>query len=371
MGSAGKSTIIRHYFILHLKYLCATNSNYKYCNEDWSEKKDEIEGDDEIWKNKIRENIINAFDIFIKQVYKNGDKFENEELQVFAKSLEHLYANKSEIPSVEMSDLFREHLINLLNDPSFKKALALKNKIQIDEPERKPFDGLAYFLNETKLKEVFYTSYIPSEEDKIYSRLPTIEVHRYYFMLNKTKIEIYDAGGQASERVRLLSYLSRWNTGQNSSSNNRSFILFVVSLSDYNVKHPEYPDKTLLDESAAFMDALLNSEHTRHCGVLIFFNKKDRFFEKITDELCRDDVDYIKDGLSPAELRDYKLNGKFKKDKMFDAVELKFFKLLEEKHKNKSSYSRNTCAVDPKIMETFHDVIKNEILLENISGILP
>uniref|UniRef100_A0AC34FG43 Uncharacterized protein n=1 Tax=Panagrolaimus sp. ES5 TaxID=591445 RepID=A0AC34FG43_9BILA len=148
MGSAGKSTIIRH-----LKFLCTKNSNYKYCNEDWSEKKDEeIECDDEIWKNKIRENIINAFDIFIKQVYKNEDKFESEELEVFAKSLEHLYANKSEIPSVEMSDLFREHLINLLNDPAFKKALAQKNKIQIDEAERKPFDGLSYFLNEIKLK---------------------------------------------------------------------------------------------------------------------------------------------------------------------------------------------------------------------------
>ena len=147
IGSAGKSTIIRH-----LKYLCSTNSNYKYCNPDWTEKREDTEYDDELWRNTIRENIINTFDIFIKQVYKNGDVFEGEDLEAFAKSIEHLYANKSEIPSVEMSDLFREHLIKLLNDPAFKKALALRNKMQIDEAERKPFDGLVYFLNEEKLK---------------------------------------------------------------------------------------------------------------------------------------------------------------------------------------------------------------------------
>ena len=50
-------------------------------------------------------------------------------------------------------------------------------------------------------QDVFFTNYIPSAEDKIHSRLPTIDVHQYYFMLNKIKIEIYDAGGQASERV--------------------------------------------------------------------------------------------------------------------------------------------------------------------------
>uniref|UniRef100_A0A914QGG8 Uncharacterized protein n=1 Tax=Panagrolaimus davidi TaxID=227884 RepID=A0A914QGG8_9BILA len=369
MGSAGKSTIIRH-----LIYLCKTNPRYKYCNEDWSEKQNdeiEFECDTEIWKNKIRENIINAFDIFIKQVYENSDKFQNRDLEIFAKSLQNLNKNKSEISLIEMSDLFYSRLICLLKDPAFKRALAMKNRIQIHEPERKLFDGLKYFLNEEKLKFVFSKNYIPSEADKIRCRLPTTGVQRHYFILKKTKIEIYDAGGQKSERAELLNNLNKWNTSRNCTSNNESFILFVASLADYNVRHPNYPNQTLLDESAAFMDILLNNDHIRHCGILIFFNKKDRFFEKLSDQFCRNDIDFIKESLSPIELKEYKLYGRFRRKTMYKAAEYKFIKILKQKYKDRSCYSKNTCAIDPTIMGTFISVIKNEIFIKVVSEIVP
>lgn len=51
------------------------------------------------------------------------------------------------------------------------------------------------------LKEVFDENYEPSDEDKVFSRKPTENMHNYKFMINDTKIEIHDVGGQKSELV--------------------------------------------------------------------------------------------------------------------------------------------------------------------------
>lgn len=60
MGSAGKSTIIRQ-----LQSLCQKNHSYKFCNDDWSEKK-LIDIDKGLWQATIQKNILDCFDIFSK-----------------------------------------------------------------------------------------------------------------------------------------------------------------------------------------------------------------------------------------------------------------------------------------------------------------
>lgn len=60
MGSAGKSTIIRQ-----LQLLSHKNSNYKFCNDDWTELRT-TEIDTEAWQATIRRNILDCFDIFVK-----------------------------------------------------------------------------------------------------------------------------------------------------------------------------------------------------------------------------------------------------------------------------------------------------------------
>lgn len=135
-----------------------------------------------------------------------------------------------------------------------------------------------------------------------------------------------------------MSYLSRWHA--NNPNNNKNFILFVASLADYNVKHPQYEHKTLLDEAVAFLEVLLNNDYTRHCGLLLFLNKKDRFLDKMGDEMCREDIDYISDGLSSADVRSYKITGRFDKKQMMEAAASKLIQMLKEKYSNNNSYLR-------------------------------
>lgn len=53
----------------------------------------------------------------------------------------------------------------------------------------------------TVVKEVFNEDYVASDEDKVHSRNPTVDMHQYRFRINQTRIEISDVGGQRSELV--------------------------------------------------------------------------------------------------------------------------------------------------------------------------
>uniref|UniRef100_A0A7E4UTW5 G-protein alpha subunit n=1 Tax=Panagrellus redivivus TaxID=6233 RepID=A0A7E4UTW5_PANRE len=357
-GSAGKSTIIRH-----LKYLCTKNSSYKYCNEDWTEANPN-DSDDDLWKRTIRASIIKALDVFIKEAANEKLELATESLKEFAATIENLAEDEGEIENLDLTEDFTTHLLELLEDPAIVGARNLKNKLSGNIAL---FDGLNYFLEPEKLKEVFAPEYVASEPDRVHGRLPTTGVHRYYFMLNRIRIEIYDSGGQASEVQKIFNHLTKWNTGAVSK---RNFILFVASLADYNVPHPSLEKETMLNDAAAFMHLLLNNDHTRHCGLLIFFNKKDRFLEKMADPACRDDIKYIQ-GLSEDEVKKYVEKGRFREHVMINAASKPFVDYLRSEHSDINSYSRDTCAIDPNIMNTFYEVIRKEILNETISSVLP
>jgi hypothetical protein len=142
-------------------------------------------------------------------------------------------------------------------------------------------------------------------------------------------------------------------------------------MSDYNVPHAQYPQHTLLDESIEYMKLLLNNAVAENCKLLIFFNKKDRFKEKINDEHCRSDIDYLKEYLSTSQYKEYKKTGKHEPKTMYNAITAKFNENIKIKYPNKSCYCRHTCAVDSKIMDSIFATIRNEILNEQFYEVFP
>lgn len=53
---------------------------------------------------------------------------------------------------------------------------------------------------------------------------------------------------------KILEFLTHWIS--DSKPNYRNFILYVTSMAEYNILHPDNPQYTLLDESAAFMKVI-------------------------------------------------------------------------------------------------------------------
>lgn len=86
---------------------------------------------------------------------------------------------------------------------------------------------------------------------------------------------------------------------------------------------------TRLDEAIGYMEVLLNNPVAQSCGLFIFFNKTDRFNEKLLDPECRDDIKYLSEFIKPSELAKYR-QGKFNETKMQNAIFNKFKKALED-----------------------------------------
>lgn len=127
-------------------------------------------------------------------------------------------------------------------------------------------------------------------------------------------------------------------------------------MSDYNVPHAQYPQHTLLDESMEYMKLLLNNAIAETCNLLIFFNKKDRFKEKLNDEHCREDIDYLKEYLSSSQYKEYKKAGKFEPKIMYNAVTAKFIENIKIKYPNKSCYCRYK-KISKKALKTFLGIL--------------
>ena len=154
MASAGKSTIIRH-----LKYLCQKHKEYQYCDSNWVEKRD-FEDEDALMRKAIWENIVNVLDIFIRQVDINNEQFANEDIKTTAEIVKNLNEDKDEIPNYEMTDVFREELAQLIEDPAFIHAVEMRNRIPHYQPQREIFDGMDYFLTPEKLDVGLIFKYI-------------------------------------------------------------------------------------------------------------------------------------------------------------------------------------------------------------------
>lgn len=149
------------------------------------------------------------------------EKFEKEENKEFALKIENICDIEEEFENLVIDDEFRTNLISLFEDSAVKNMIKMSNKLSL--PEKKIFDGFHYFFTDGKLvvwvflfnifrvvlfQEVFQDDYDPSFDDKIHSRKPTTNMEPYRFMLNKTKIELTDVGGQKSELVRIYCYNS-------------------------------------------------------------------------------------------------------------------------------------------------------------------
>ncbi|CEF68349.1 Guanine nucleotide-binding protein G(k) subunit alpha [Strongyloides ratti] len=360
LGSAGKTTIIRQLQMLAIN----NNKRYRMYDEDWNEydpnkwKKD-FENNI-IWRNIIRKNILDTFNIIIKYNERENIEYETEDNFNFAMELSESLDEDEDYEQIkENKPEFLVSLILLFEDSDFVKAFEHKNKIKLEG--KKLFDGCDHFMKKEKIIEVFSDNYIPDESDKVRSRYPTQDMRTYRFKIYDTKIEINDIGGQKSERSKVGEFVKHWSLQGPSDSKN--FILLVVGMSDYNEKHDEY-EGTLLDECLEYMKNLLSNPYASKCGLLIFFNKRDKFLEKLNDPDCRNDIIYLKPYLDRTVYNEYKNTGNFKEEDMHKAIASKFAEIINSNKikRERDTYCRFTCAIDKVMMESIFGTVYYEIL---------
>eukprot|EP00494_Astrolonche_serrata_P023143 UN23401 len=112
--------------------------------------------------------------------------------------------------------------------------------------------------------------YQPTKEDVIRVRIRTSGIITQNFSVEKKRFEVYDVGGQISERRKWIHCFE-----------NVQGVLFVVSLVGYNEAMWEDRSENRMTDALQLFEQIANSRWFRTSAIIIFLNKKDLFQDRI------------------------------------------------------------------------------------------
>lgn len=164
---------------------------------------------------------------------------------------------KSTVVDEEVAQL----LAKVWNDEGIADSWNHRSGIQVQ-------DALAYYMN--KIEEVGSASYTPDNQDILRTRVRTSGIVEENFVINGTKVSMYDVGGQRSERRKWMHKFE-----------DVTAVIYVVAISEYDQLVFEDNTTNRQEESLQLFEKVYDSEYFRHLSFILFLNKEDLFIEKL------------------------------------------------------------------------------------------
>eukprot|EP01084_Bolivina_argentea_P269872 458775_1 len=191
-------------------------------------------------------------------------------------------------------------------------------------------DSAPHFLDD--LDRIKAPDYRPTPEDILLARIPTTGMRDRKFTIKGSQFNIFDVGGQRSERNKWIHCFDTVHA-----------ILFVASLSCYDQSLYEENELNAMDEALELFNIVSNSRYFTHSSLILFLNKSDLFYEKIKNKpltIC---------------FREYE--GDNDPDDCIAYITMKFKEQVSAKRDSKSMYTHVTCATDQhNVRKVFDDV---------------
>jgi len=202
-------------------------------------------------------------------------------------------------------------------------------------------DSHKSFLSD--LTRIASTSYRPTEADVLMSRVRTTQVTVERYVIEGIEFEVYDVGGQRSERRKWVDCFE-----------NVDAVIFVVALSEYDQTLAEAKRQNRMIEALNLFESVVKNAHFADTSIMLFLNKKDIFAEKILySDIAH--VQYFSDYAGPS--------------KDFDHGVLYFVQRFEEHLEGdefSDSFIHVTNATDTTNMEFVLDSSRTIIMAENL-----
>eukprot|EP01027_Heterolobosea_sp_BB2_P022041 GEZU01032422.1.p1 GENE.GEZU01032422.1~~GEZU01032422.1.p1 ORF type:complete len:362 (+),score=94.00 GEZU01032422.1:268-1353(+) len=310
-GESGKSTIFKQMKIIHHK---------GYNPDECMRFKDVIYG------NTIQSirALVNAANKMNLQMDKPENKARADKIAAIPE--QQIILNAGSLLTPEMG---RE--IKLLwEDKAIQTAYSRRNEFQLN-------DSAGYYLN--AIERLCDPGYAPSQQDVLRSRVKTVGIVEAEFMIDGYKFRMVDVGGQRNERRKWIHVFD-----------DVTAIIFVTSLSEFDQKLFEDDNMNRMRESLLLFDEICNCRYFRSTSIIIFFNKKDLFEEKIkrVDLKCC--------------FPDYPGGKNY--DNAVKFIQQKF--LETNKSRARQIYTHVTCATDTENIRVVFDAVKNIILHDNL-----
>jgi len=211
-------------------------------------------------------------------------------------------------------------------EPGIQEAYQQRNKFPFVETG-------AYFLN--MLDKLIDKSYTPNDQDILHARLKTTGIHEIEFTVENTPFKLVDVGGQRSERRKWIHCFEEVTA-----------ILFITAASEFDQKLVEDTSVNRMHESLKLFKEISNSKWFMDTSIILFFNKKDLFEEKIK-----------KKDLSEV-FPEYKGGNNY--DKACEFLTQKF--VSQNENAKKSIYVHFTCATDTENVKVVWNATRDIIL---------
>jgi GTPase SAR1 family protein len=165
---------------------------------------------------------------------------------------------------VQIDDVLGGQVVEMWNDPGIQHTFANRGKYSLT-------DSTAYYFG--RMDDIRKSDYLPNVQDVIRVRQPTTGILRKVFDIDGNKFEMYDVGGQRSERKKWINCFEGVTA-----------VLFVAALSAYNQCLYEDESQNDLAESLILFEEISNSEWLQKSSIILFLNKRDIFYEKIVEK---------------------------------------------------------------------------------------
>jgi len=129
-------------------------------------------------------------------------------------------------------------------------------------------DSAKYFLDRLPVLEK--TDYVPNDQDILRCRVMTEQITEIKFKVKDANFHMFDVGGQRDQRRKWIQCF-----------NDATAVVFVTSLSGYNLTLKEDPSKNRLKESLDLFTQIWENRFLKEVSVILFLNKVDLLEEKI------------------------------------------------------------------------------------------
>jgi GTPase SAR1 family protein len=193
------------------------------------------------------------------------------------------------------------------------------------------------------LTRIADTKYIPTEYDILISRVRTTQVTVERYIIDQIQFEVYDVGGQRSERRKWVNCFE-----------NVDAVIFVAALSEYDQTLAEAKRHNRMIEALNLFESVVKNANFADTSIMLFLNKKDIFAEKILYSNIADSP-FFSDYAGPP--------------KDFDHGVLYFIQKFEEhleEDEFNDSFIHVTCATDTDNMEFVLDSSRTIIMTDNL-----
>ena len=152
-------------------------------------------------------------------------------------------------------------LRNIFDDYKFTELLLSWNMFKL------PDSALYFFANADRILE---KQYVPSNKDILRMRKATSGITKTVITFGDVAFRLVDAGGQRTERKKWIHCFE-----------DVSSLIYIASLAEYHQTLVEDPTANRLKESVALFKTIFSIPWIKQSSIILFFNKKDIFKEKI------------------------------------------------------------------------------------------